>query len=403
MARLLTYTSPARGHLYPIVATLRELRDRGHDVHVRTLASEVAAVRAEGLEAEPLDPAIEALPLDDWRWPTPEEGLAGGLRTFAARSEHEVPDLRRAIADVRPDLLLVDVATAGATAVAEASGLPWAQWCPFFQHYGPAPEEGPRPTLIPFTLMPAGMEVLDAPRRRVGLPPLAGPADAWRAPLMLYLTAEPLEPAGMRYPPSVRPVGPGLWEPPRAAPAWLDELADPLVLVTASSELQGDDALLAVALEALRDEDVRVVATSAAHDAGRFGGAPGVRVERWLAHGPLVARAACVVCHGGMGITQRALAAGVPVCVVPFGRDQAQVARRVAAVGAGTQLPPAELGPESLRRAVREAMTMRAGAEAVAVAFARAGGARAAAAAVEDLLHQRSPGRTRPAPVPVGG
>ena len=31
-----------------------------------------------------------------------------------------------------------------------------------------------------------------------------------------------------------------------------------------------------------------------------------------------------------MGITQKALAAGVPVCAVPFGRDQFEVARRVS-------------------------------------------------------------------------
>lgn len=37
MARYLTYTSPARGHLYPIVPTLLELHRRGHDVHVPEL------------------------------------------------------------------------------------------------------------------------------------------------------------------------------------------------------------------------------------------------------------------------------------------------------------------------------------------------------------------------------
>jgi UDP:flavonoid glycosyltransferase YjiC (YdhE family) len=35
MARFLAYTSPARGHLYPITPTLLELAGRGHDVHVR--------------------------------------------------------------------------------------------------------------------------------------------------------------------------------------------------------------------------------------------------------------------------------------------------------------------------------------------------------------------------------
>ena len=35
MGRYLAYTSPARGHLYPIVDTLLELRSRGHDAAVR--------------------------------------------------------------------------------------------------------------------------------------------------------------------------------------------------------------------------------------------------------------------------------------------------------------------------------------------------------------------------------
>ena len=45
-ARLLVYTSPARGHLFPIMPTLLELRKRGHAIAVRTLASEVEKVRA---------------------------------------------------------------------------------------------------------------------------------------------------------------------------------------------------------------------------------------------------------------------------------------------------------------------------------------------------------------------
>jgi hypothetical protein len=35
MSRFLAYTSPARGHLYPIAPTVLELAGRGHDVHVR--------------------------------------------------------------------------------------------------------------------------------------------------------------------------------------------------------------------------------------------------------------------------------------------------------------------------------------------------------------------------------
>lgn len=385
MARYLAYTSPARGHLYPIVATLLELRERGHDVHVRTLASELGVLEALGLQAGAIAPAIEELPLDDWRWSTPQEALAGGLRTFSERAAHEVPDLERAIAEVEPDVLLVDITTVGAAALAEAAPIPWAQWIPFFQHFGLVAGASAEPTLIPFTLAPPGIEVLNAPRRRLGLAPLTGPADAWRAPLYLYYTAEPFEAEGLRFPPSFRLVGPGLWEPAAQAPDWLSELDEPLVLVTASSEFQRDEALVETALEALRSENVRVVVTTVAHDPGRFDAPTNARVVRWLPHAPLVRRAACVVCHGGMGITQKALAAGTPVCVVPFGRDQSEVAERVSAAGAGTRLLPDALNPASLRTAIRAAIGMRAGPQRVAAGFARAGGATAAAEALESL------------------
>ena len=59
------------------------------------------------------------------------------------------------------------------------------------------------------------------------------------------------------------------------------------------------------------------------------------RVERFVSHAAVLERAAAVVCHGGMGIVQKAIAAGVPIAAVPFGRDQPEVARRVVEAGAG--------------------------------------------------------------------
>jgi MGT family glycosyltransferase len=388
MSRYLAYTSPARGHLYPIVPTLLELRDRGHEVHVRTLASELPALEAVGLDAAPIAPAIEQTPLTDFEAADPAGGLAKAFETFTERARHEVPDLRRAIAEVGPDALLIDITTVGAAALAEAESLPWAEWIPLFQHFSFDPSVPSVVTHVPFGIDPsAGIEVLNGPRREVGLPPLTGPHEIWRAPLHLYFTAPPFEDEGLEFPPSFEFVGPGVWEPPAEAPPGIDDLGEPLVLVTVSSEFQGDDGLIATALEALGDEDLGVAVTTAAHDPGRFEAPANVRLERWLPHAHLVQRAACVVCHGGMGITQKALAAGVPVCVVPYGRDQFEVAGRVAAAGAGTVVPPDALNAESLRTAVHRAIAMRAGAEKVAEGFARTGGAGAAAAAFESLAY----------------
>ncbi len=130
---------------------------------------------------------------------------------------------------------------------------------------------------------------------------------------------------------------------------WLDEVSGPLVLVTASSEMQGDDGLIRTAIEALGGTDLAVVISTAAHDPGRFDAPGNVRVQRWLQHLPIMQRAAAVVCHGGMGITQKALAAGVPVCVVPFGRDQFEVAKLVGGSGCGTVVMPDQLDPAQPR------------------------------------------------------
>jgi UDP:flavonoid glycosyltransferase YjiC (YdhE family) len=390
MTRYLAYTSPARGHLYPIVPTLLELRDRGHEVHVRTLASEVGALQAEGIEAQPMAAEIEQAPLDDWEGATPEEGLARALATFARRAAHEVEDLKQAIAQADPDVLLIDITTVGAAAVAEASAIP------LFQHFSFGPEAPQELTFVPFAIAPEpGLEVLNAPRREVGLAPLSDPDQVWRASLHLYYTAEPFQPRGMRLPATFRLIGPGVWEPPSQPPDWLKDTEGPLVLVSASSERQRDDLLIQTALEALAGQEVTVVVSSAAHDPGRFRAPANAHLERWLPHHHMIKKAACVGCHGGMGITQKALAAGVPVCVVPFGRDQTEVAKRLSACEAGAVITPGALNPASLRAAVHGAIEKRAGAQQLAAAFKHAGGANAACDALQSLLNLKRQGRER--------
>jgi len=82
MSTILAYTSPARGHLFPMTPLLLELRDRGHQVHVRTLGSQTELMRSLGLAAEPLDPRIEAEIMKDYTASGPKGtgGRGGGVR-----------------------------------------------------------------------------------------------------------------------------------------------------------------------------------------------------------------------------------------------------------------------------------------------------------------------------------
>jgi MGT family glycosyltransferase len=224
-------------------------------------------------------------------------------------------------------------------------------------------------------------------RASVGLAAISGVRELFAAPhRLLYMTAEPFEYKHFDWPANLRLVGPCEWNPLAAAPEWLDKIERPLVLISTSSEFQDDDRLVRCALEALSGDDVFVLATVPAGDPARFAVPANAKVLRFVPHAPILARAACAVTHGGMGVTQKALARGVPVCAVPFGRDQLEVARRVEMSGAGTRLPAQRLTPERLRAKVREAMARREGARQIAIAFAAAGGAEAAADAVEELL-----------------
>jgi MGT family glycosyltransferase len=415
--KVLAYTSPARGHLYPLVPILDELARRGHAVAVRTLSSEVALMAERGFDAAPIAPAIEAIEHDDYHGRTAGAKLKRGMATFGARAEHEVTDLRGAIAEQRPDALLVDCMTWGASAVAEARGGPWAQWFPFplpltsrdAPPFGPGlkPAAGLPGRLRDRVLRPfvvgmlerAAFPVLNATRASVGVPPLTTTDDMYTvAPLLLYMTAEPFEYPRSDWPESVRMVGPCAWDPPADPPPWLAEVERPLVLVSTSSEFQDDGELARTALDALAEEDVEVVATLPS--AQPPGAVPAnARVERFVPHAPILERAACAITHGGAGATQKALAAGVPVCVVPFGRDQLEVARRVEVADAGTRLPASRLNAERLLDAVRSAMTKRDGARRVAEGYAATGGAVTAADAFEALaaaLLPRSEAPLRP-------
>jgi MGT family glycosyltransferase len=410
--KILAYTSPARGHLYPLVTILDELAGRGHRIALRTLASQVELMSGRGFDTAPIAPVIEAIEHDDYGARMPPAKLKRGMATFGTRSKHEVADIEAAIDAEQPDALLVDCMTWGATAVAESWGGPWAQWFPFplalsspeVPPFGPGlkPAAGAagrardrilRPMLAG-ALKRACLPALNTTRRSVGVRPFATTDEMFSvAPLLLYMTAEPFEYPRSDWPPSVRMVGPCCWDPPADPPAWLEDLAKPIVLVTTSSEFQDDGRLVRTALDALADEDVEVVATMPATEL--TGAVPAnARVERFVPHAPLLSHAACTVTHGGAGATQKALASGVPVCVVPFGRDQLEVARRVEMADAGTRLPAQRLNPERLRKQIKIAMTKQEGARRVAAGYAATGGAVAAADAFEGLCSGRSDARS---------
>jgi MGT family glycosyltransferase len=404
MATILAYTSPALGHVLPISALLAELSDRGHTVHLRTFSGGVEVGQRLGFTTDTIDPRIEALAHDDWKATTPPDGLKRAFAVFGKRAPLEVADLADAIARVEPDALLVDVLCWGALSAAEARSVPWACFSPFtpLLRADGMPPFGPG--LKPMThlfgrvrdavvrtmangTVNSAVPALNEVRERLQLLRVSSMDEFWRKPpLMLVASGKPFEYPHADYGDAVQMIGPCLLDPGAGSESdWLASIDRPIVLVTTSSEKQGDENLVRTALAALADEPVHVVATVPAGQQDDFANAPNATVCRLIPHGVVLDRAVCAVTHGGMGATQKALAHGVPVCVVPFGRDQFEVARRVEVARCGTRLPAKKLSAERLRDRVREAMTMADGARKVAAGFVATGGVAHGA----DLFEQR--------------
>jgi MGT family glycosyltransferase len=406
--KVLAYTSPARGHLYPTVPIMAELARRGHDATLYSLAGELEQLAPLGIRSHAIDPAVERIEIEDYRERSQLGAIRAVFRAFLKRSIDEVPDLERAIVRYDPDVFLIDINCWGAATVAEASGRPWAMYSPYLlplpskdaPAYGPGlrPMGGPlgavRDTIVNRVgeriSFQSTMPQVNALRSEHGLTSLARFDDLLaQPPLLLSLTAEGFEYPRGDWPTNVRLVGPMNWSPAAETPSWLGELTGPLVLVTCSTERQRDKRLLHVALEALPAAGMSLLGTTAAHDPAGFATAPGSKVVRFVSHDAVLRRAACVVCHGGLGITQKALAAEVPVVVVPFGRDQAETARRVEFADAGVRLSPRRLTPKRLLDAVRDTMECQEGAQRVSRAYTAAGGASAAADAMEAIAKGR--------------
>ena len=154
-------------------------------------------------------------------------------------------------------------------------------------------------------------------------------------------------------------------------PDWWGASTAPLVYVSFGSLVGGLPVGVQVyraALEAVRDLPVRVLLTvgRTADPAGLGPVPPNVHVEQWVPQADVFAVADAVLCHGGSGTTYGALAAGLPLVVVPLFADQPTNGRLVAGAGAGVLVEPVPGWTSAMDRISEDdAPRLRAGIEGV--------------------------------------
>ena len=365
--RFLFTTWSGGGNVPPVLSVARTLQARGHDVRVMADRSLFDEVEAAGLEpvawtTAPTGEAASAAGgvVGDHEARTPLGAFARARDRLICGAAGEyaqdtLAELRRSPADVlAADCMLLGTHVAGEAAqvpVASLVHLPYPFPTAGAPPFGPGlpPARGPighaRDRLVSALVTrpwDKGLPALNAARAAHGLPPARSVIDAFTAPeRLIVLSPRALDYAARAYPPHVRFAGPRLDDPSWAQDPALPAGDAPLVLVGFSSTFMEQRAVLRRVAAALGRLPVRgLVTTGPAVDPATITASASVHVVRSAAHSVVLPQSAVAVTHAGHGTVTKALAAGVPLVCMPLGRDQHEVARRVAVAGAGVTISP---------------------------------------------------------------
>jgi UDP:flavonoid glycosyltransferase YjiC (YdhE family) len=346
--RVLFSSTRGTGHLQPLLPYAQALRAHGHEVLIAAPAEVGEMLRDAGLPHAPFDHPGDASLAPIWarlHQASAAETAGIALREIFAglNAKTALPKLLETVAAWRPDLIVRESAEFAAAIAADHAGVPHARVAVHMVSF----EEN-------FAALVAAP--MDALRRDTGLPPDEA----------AFLRTEPVFtafPASLDNPSGASEQTPIPFrvrhheEEPHTGPAAWDVAGDsrPLVYVTfgtIAGSTSSVNSIYRTALEAIAGLPVRALLTTGRGvDGGILGTIPAnVHVAAWVPQRDVLARAAALVCHGGSGTVRGALAAGVPMVVVPLGADQPHNAQRVAAVGAGIALPAPDAA--SLRAAI---------------------------------------------------
>jgi UDP:flavonoid glycosyltransferase YjiC (YdhE family) len=347
--RVLFASTRGVGHFNPLVPFLESALRGGHEILVAgppALAPTIEPTDYPFWQGE--DPPADELDATWARVPQvpPEQANQIVIGDIFARLNVRamLPALREALAEWTPDLVIREQSEFASAIAADEAGVPHARLGisltgldrDFLGLAEPGLEEQ-RPGIAqtiwasPYlTLFPAALDDPEA----------EWPADVHRF-------RDPAEPA------SDKPL-----------PDWWEDDSLPIVYVSFGTVVGGTPMakdLYGAALRAAAELPARVLVTVGRElDIDALGPLPpNVHVERFVPQADVFGHASVVVTHGGSGTTLGALAAGLPLVVVPLFADQPDNARRVEAVGAGVVAEPPGMG-EAIEAVLSEPKLARA-------------------------------------------
>ncbi|WEP00557.1 glycosyltransferase (plasmid) [Streptomyces sp. FXJ1.172] len=342
--RIIFSSTPAHGHLMPLLPLARAFRDRGDDVAVLASAAFGPMLDAERLPLLAIGPEMPDLlaegarraGVDDPTAPSP----AVAAEVFAgARIDLSADAAIAAAREFRPDVIVAEATDYVGPFVAAALEVPYAKHA-----LGP---------LIPAEFTDVFDAVAERAYKDRGM---AMPTPAW----YVDPCPEVLQGSGWQPPQGHLPLraeahrGPAATDGP-ATPATLAVRTRPKVLLSFGTHF-GTPALLRPIIEALAPLADLVVGLGLTATAADYSdGFDHVEFVGFIPLAELLDGVDLVVTHGGAGTTLGTLSHGLPMVVVPQGADQFIQAGAVSGARLGAAvLPPA--GPEAVAQAVTDVL-----------------------------------------------
>ena len=380
MARFALLTWDGAGNHPPSVGIAQALVDRQHEVTVGGYTGQRAYFQERGLQFVPLRSSSAA-----WQDLPPPSMFAVKLHSAWAAAEH-LEDAPALLAELRPDVLIVDCLMFGALAALETAGVPTL----VLVHSAPGallPPGGPFEARL--------LDSVNRVRARAQRPPLATLWSAWAHFPTICTSIPELDPLAADVPQSFDYIGPivermALSEWPSLCPPRDDR---PLVLVSFSTGPYWDQrSRIERTLRALADRPCRVLVTSGRTDVSGIAVPSNAVLTTELPHVQVLPHAAVTVTHAGHGTVAASLMHGVPlVCLPNPAADQPALAARVQALGAGRALDGETATAGQIAALVDEVLTdgsYAARARSLARLIAGTHGAEAAVDRLERLAHK---------------
>ena len=325
--RALVITWAPGGNLPPMAAAAELLAARGHDVEVLGSAATQAVFEAGGFAVHPYRRAPE--PLTKVAFEAQAESILG----IAAGAEIAL-DVRDLVADEHYDLAVVDCMLPAAVSAVRASGIPVAALVHFL--YGPV-----RQQLLAGGGWTTDLATLAATHRKLGLAPALDGLVAWESSELLLVTAPRWFDLGLDYPANVVHAG------PLGVRTRTHRQRTRVLLSFSTTVMDGQRQLVQRVCDAVAAIGVEAVLTlGPALDTAPLRLASNIELLPFADHDELLSGCTAVVTHGGLGTTLRAIAHGVPLLLLPLGRDQGLNAERATTLGVGTKISAGATPPE---------------------------------------------------------